>query len=255
MQVYNNKFAKVFDKEYSGFTQSITPYLLHFWENKASDLENTGVLDLCCGTGHLALSFLEKGYSVAGVDCSASMLEIAQLRNINYVKNGKATFIQQDVSQFSNDEKYGLITSTYDSMNHLDDQIALEKCFRAVFKNLVMGGFLIFDLNTRKSLLNWNNISYIERDDLIMLSRGLFDTTDNRALIKISGFVSDSSGLYERFEQSIFNTVYNLQKVKSLLVEIGWREVRFTTIHDLSASIDDPENIGKENEVFVIAKK
>ena len=35
-----------------------------------------------------------------------------------------------DASNFVLDERFGLVVSTYDSLNHLEDEFALQKCFR-----------------------------------------------------------------------------------------------------------------------------
>jgi hypothetical protein len=68
--------------------------------------------------------------------------------------------------------------------------------------------------------------------------------------MKISGFAASSNGSYQRFEETVFNTTYGMERVKEALVGIGWKHVCFARITDLSTSVPDPE---KEPRIFVIA--
>jgi demethylmenaquinone methyltransferase/2-methoxy-6-polyprenyl-1,4-benzoquinol methylase len=59
-------------------------------------------LDLCCGTGDLALALARRGAAVIGLDFSAAMLDVAESRNtIPDSKTGarNPTFIQDDAQQ------------------------------------------------------------------------------------------------------------------------------------------------------------
>ena len=74
----------------------------------------------------------------------------------------------------------------------------------------------------------------------------------DRAWTKISGFLRTGEGLYERFEETAFNTVLGMENVRRALIEIGWREVYFARIQELGIPIENPE---QESRVFIVARK
>jgi SAM-dependent methyltransferase len=249
LQEYNKGFADIYNAKWTGFAQQVAPLILSFYESKPIRKENNSILDLCCGTGQLSLHFLEKGFRVVGLDASEPMLVHARRNAAQYVASGMADFIQGDASNFRLDERFGLVVSTFDSMNHLEDETELRSCFQCV--NVVCDGSFIFDMNTREGLKRWNSIHVDESsgEDLI-ITRGIFDSQSDKAWTRISGFVRQDDGLYERFEQTAYNTVFELEKVKVLLLEVGWKKVHFALAKDLNTPIDEPE---KESRVFIVA--
>ena len=176
--------------------------------------------------------FLEKGYRVVGLDLSDHMLHYAREHARHYIESGKATFIQGDASNFTLDERFGLVVSIYDSLNHLENEQALRRCFQCVYA--VSDGYFIFDLNTRRGLKRWNGIQVDDSDDeMLIISRGIYDGLNDKAWMKISGFVRMPNGLYERFEETVFNTVFEMERVKKALLDVGWKNVYFARIQDL----------------------
>jgi hypothetical protein len=168
-----------------------------------------------------------------------------------YVQSGQAKFVQGDASDFTMDEHFGLVVSTYDSLNHLESEEALRKCFRCVSE--VNAGLFIFDLNTRAGLRRWNSIAVDDGDeDVVLITRGIYDGQSDRAWTRISGFVHRDDGLYERFEETAFNTVFGMELVREALLEVGYREAYFARVQDLHTPIAEPE---KEGRVFIVASK
>lgn len=249
MQAYGKGFARVYNTRWAGFAEQIAPLILNFYAATPIGRANRSVLDLCCGAGHLAVHFLEKGYTVVGIDLSEYMLQYARENASRFLDTGQGTFIQADASDFTLDERFGLVVSTYDSLNHLQDEQALKRCFQCVYA--VNDGYFIFDLNTRSGLKRWNNINVNESgEDALILTHGFYDGSSSRAWTKITGFIAQSTGLYERFDETVFNTVFELERVKTALLEIGWKNVYFARIQDLTAPLTDPE---MEGRVFVVA--
>lgn len=56
-------------------------------------------------------------------------------------------------------------------------------------------------------------------------ARGIFDGVGDRAIMKFTGFVSLADWSYQRFDETVYNTVFELEKVKSLLLEVGWSSI------------------------------
>jgi SAM-dependent methyltransferase len=108
------------------------------------------VLDLCCGTGHLAEALSQRGYSVTGVDGSEAMLAYARENAPN------SSFHLADARSFELNQTFDLALSTYDSLNHVLELDGLRSVFRRVHQVLKPGGRFLFDLNTEAGYMaNW----------------------------------------------------------------------------------------------------
>jgi len=255
MQAYNDSFSRVFNNEFSSFSKRVTPYLINYYEAHQGNLETTNVLDLCCGAGHLANGFLNKGYHVVGVDGSKGMVQCFIKNNSKYIEQGQAVIIEDDITNFRTDEQFGLVVSTYDSINHLENERVLNSCLNSVYKLLIEGGLFIFDLNTRLALLNWNKVCVTENEYLLMVSKGIYDGVGEKAVIRFSGFSKLTCDSYERFDQIIVNTVFKFDRVRAFMLKIGWKNVYFAKIDDLSIPVSDPEKENEENRIFIVAHK
>jgi len=196
MQAYGNAFARIYNQRWIPFARQVAPVLQMYYENSPLGAENRHMLDLCCGTGQLALYFMEKGYQVTGLDLSTAMLELAH-QNATQVEGGdQIRWIQGDAAHFELDEQFGLVVSTYDALNHLPDMDALRNCFRSVARVLLPDGMFIFDLNTRNGLRRWTSISVEDTEEAMIVNRGFYDEERNQALTRISGFWRNPDGIY-----------------------------------------------------------
>ncbi len=235
------------------FAKDVAPRIRAFYEGTPIGHTHNSVLDVCCGAGQLARNFLDHGYQVTGIDLSEEMLQYARENTAPYLQTGQVTLIRADATGFTLDAPVGLAVSTYDALNHLEDLNAVRRCFARVREALVAGGLFIFDLNTRLGLMRrWNKIEVEDREDAVVVVRGIYDGQAARAAIKISGFARTAEGLYERFDEMVFNTVFPMQQVKDALLEDGWQRVHCARIEDLAVPLDEPE---REGQVFFIACK
>jgi SAM-dependent methyltransferase len=252
MQAYGEGFARVYNVRWASFARQAAPYIFEHYRRTRVGQATSTLLDLCCGTGQLALYFLERDFRVTGLDLSTAVLEFARENAADFIGRGAAHFERCDVTRFSMADHFGLVTATYDALNHLESFEALKSCFRSVFAVLLDGGTFIFDLNTRLGLLRWNNINIEENDEALIVTRGLYDGRSERAWTRVSGCVRVGGGLYQRFEETVFNTVYDLAAVERALNDIGWANVHFARLQELSTPLDAPE---REGRVFVVAQK
>jgi ubiquinone/menaquinone biosynthesis C-methylase UbiE len=118
----------VYNKRWTAFAYRVAPVLVEFYASTPVGQANRSILDLCCGTGQLALYFLERGYRVTGIDLSEHMLQYARENASSYVEEGQARFVQADAADFDMDEPVGLAVSTFDALNHLPGPEALQSC-------------------------------------------------------------------------------------------------------------------------------
>ena len=191
---------------------------------------------------------------MVGLDLSEHMIAYARKNNIEYMVAGQADFIQGDAANFKLDQEFGLTVSTYDALNHLPDAGALQSCFHCVFDVLMDGGYFIFDLNTQTGLKQWNGVMVRPGEDVYLINRGMYDEYTIKAWTKITGFVRDdqNDGLYERFDETVYNTVFEMNAVRDWLLEAGFQGIYFAIDGELSTPIENPE---AQNRVFFIAKK
>lgn len=252
MQAYNASFAQVYNMRWGSFSQNLAPRLRVFYESTPAGANHHSLLDLCCGTGHLAQHFLDHGYQVTGIDLSPAMLEIARKNTAPYMITGQATFLQADASNFRIEEQFGLVVSTFDALNHLPDVSSLSSCFLSVYAVLLEGGHFIFDLNTLEGLRHWTGISVEDSRELMLITRAVFDEENRKALMRVSGFLLAENGLYERFEETAYEIAFDLQETKQALQAAGFHNVRFVRSQDFHSIVDEPE---LENRIFVIAEK
>jgi SAM-dependent methyltransferase len=252
MQAYGKPFAKVYNRRWQDYANRIAPLIHAFYESKAPADSRKSLLDLCCGTGQLSAYFLEQGYRVVGLDLSEDMLEYARQKALPYMVAQQAQFIQGDAADYQLDETFGLVVSTFDALNHLPDMDALAGCFRSTLAILDPGGYFVFDMNTRIGLANWNSISLTPGEDIFLLTRGIFDEYTTKAWTKITGFLRNPDGFYERFDETVYNTVFEIQAVCELLLDVGFASVYTASGTTLSTPIAKPES---EAKVFFVVRK
>jgi len=251
VQAYSQEFARIYNAKWSGFAEQVAPKILEFYSSTPTGRKNKSVLDLCCGAGHLAQHFLKHDYRVVGLDLSEHMLGFAHENLARYVESGQCELVRADASEFTLEERFGLVVSTYDSLNHLEDESALQNCIRCV--SAICDGYFIFDLNTRSGLKNWNNVQVDEGDENeLVIARGEYDGQGDKAVMRITCFVRMHDGSYKRFDESVYNTAFSLSNVNGILLDTGWKNVYFARIKDLRSPVAEPES---ENRIFVIASK
>ena len=252
MQAYGRVFAKVYNLLWNDFADGVAPLIHDFYAATAPGQAHQPVLDLCCGTGRLSRYFLERDYRVLGIDLSEHMVAYARENNLEFVVARQAEFITGDAANFEVAEKFGLTVSTYDALNHLLDAESLQGCFQSVYAVLLEGGYFIFDLNTRAGLTHWNGITVRPGEEIYLINRGMYDESTVRAWTKITGFVRDECGLYERFDETVYNTVFAMAEVRAGLRITGFREVYCALVTDLAVPIENPE---AQKRVFFVAHK
>jgi SAM-dependent methyltransferase len=260
MQAYNSAFARIYNQRWADHARTVAPFIRMFYESTEIGAEDRRLLDICCGTGQLAVHFLEHHYRVVGLDLSDAMLDYARQNAARWVEGGQARFVQGDAAAFDLDDRFGLAVSTYDALNHLPDEEALRACSACVHRVLVPGGTFLFDLNTRACLkANWNGVRVQNTEELFLMDSGFCDEQGNKAWVKITGFVRipeaasapedtpvhqgvrRGEGLYERFEQIAYNTIFDLAWVQDALRETGYSHVHCAHLADLSVAVENPE--------------
>ncbi|MBC5638304.1 class I SAM-dependent methyltransferase [Ornithinibacillus sp. BX22] len=246
---YGKSFADVYSKHLIHFSVQIAPRIYKYISTKSNKKE---VLDLCCGTGQLAYYFLTKDFQVTGIDISNDMLYHAKELSKQFIEKGKAEFYNDDARYFSLNKKFPNIVSTYDALNHLEDEQSLIQCFQQVYEHLEDDGIFIFDLNTKLGLSKGGTFIR-EEETLFSVAQSMFEPLRNKAFTRYYGFVkNDDSPDYYKYDEVIYNTIFKMEDVREYLYNAGFGSVEFAHLNNLFKIVEEPES---EERVFIIATK
>ena len=125
------------------------------------------ILDVCCGTGYLAGLLTARGYRVTGIDASPEMIAHAR-ENVP-----DAAFQVADASAFRVLGKFDGAVSTFDSLNHILSEEALQAAFQRTAAALKPGAPFAFDMLLESAYqTDWSDAFSLVRDDHVLLLSG-----------------------------------------------------------------------------------
>lgn len=100
--------------------------------------DGSTLLDVACGTGE-HLRFLEPYYRVAGLDASGAMLRVAR-QKLPWV-----TFYEEDMSCFSLNASFEIISCLFAAVGYLPDEDTLTAAIGQMARHLRPGGLLLIE--------------------------------------------------------------------------------------------------------------
>jgi demethylmenaquinone methyltransferase/2-methoxy-6-polyprenyl-1,4-benzoquinol methylase len=132
----NNLFATI-ARRYD-LINDLQSFGLHrLWKRRVVQLaqikNGDRALDLCCGTGDIALALAQQGAETTGLDFSPQMLEVAENRRLQNLKlkTQNLKFIQGDAQQIPFPENsFDIVTVGYGLRNLTSWEKGLEEMFR-----------------------------------------------------------------------------------------------------------------------------
>lgn len=182
---------------------------------EASGLAGGPHLDVACGSG-LAVEWLRgKGFDSVGVDASLPMLAVGRPRS--------SRLIAGDMRALPFRGNFTLVTSLYDSLNHLLSTRDLRTTFQEVSSLLVEGGIFIFDVNHPAVYPRvWGASEPYESsaDDHHLEIRTRWSPLFGRGVARVSGWARNGDGLVtirERRRQRAWSE----RKLRRALEEAG----------------------------------
>ena len=212
-----DRFAWVYNKHWGGeYAQRVLPILenlvLRHLPAKAR------ILDLCCGTGQLALTLTALGYRVTGLDGSKGMLKFAH-------ENAPAgKFIVADARSFKLPDVHHAVVSTFDSLNHIMTLDELTDVFSNVYAALRKGGLFFFDLNTEEGYkATWHDSFGIVEDNLVCIVRSKYHQEERIAQFDATIFYLQ--GGWQRSDLTLVQKCYSEAEVQSALKIAGFTEI------------------------------
>ncbi|UCD09389.1 MAG: methyltransferase domain-containing protein [Dehalococcoidales bacterium] len=170
------------------------------------------VLDLCCGTGQLASYLSVEGYNVAGIDGSEEMLKYAR-------ENAPGVdFICDDARTFNLPTSFDLVTSFFDSLNHVMTIEELTSVFRNVFSCLLKEGLFIFDMNLEPGFLaKWQGYYGIVEEDHVCLFPQSYDP--EKRIARFDATMFRLSDYWYRSDVTLLEKCYSAEEISNALSE------------------------------------
>jgi SAM-dependent methyltransferase len=189
------------------------------------------ILDVCCGTGHLAGLLTARGYRVTGIDASAQMIAHAR-ENVP-----AAAFHVADASQFKVLGKFDGAVSTFDSLNHILTEDALQSAFQCTAAALKPGAPLAFDILLESAYqTNWaDDFSVVCDDHVLVLSDTDFDFQTRLAQCHITMFRL-LGGVWTRSDVLVHERCYTTGEIDAALSRAGFEGTACYDARDLGMS-------------------
>jgi SAM-dependent methyltransferase len=134
--LYKN-LATVYEAMYQTFINYSEEYI--FYSEILAKYKVHSIVEIGCGTGHLAKHFIKNNYSYRGIDSSDDMLLIAQKNNPNGVfENGL-------MQNFNLQDKVDACVITGRTISYLISHDDVANTFHSIHKNLKPLGIVCFD--------------------------------------------------------------------------------------------------------------
>jgi SAM-dependent methyltransferase len=116
-----------YEEEYNFYSGLLAKYNAH------------SVLEMGCGTGHLAHHFITNKFNYKGLDSSEDMLLIAQRNNPNGI------FVKGKMQEFNLDAKVDASIITGRTISYLLTSTDVATTFKSIYQNLNPQGIVCFD--------------------------------------------------------------------------------------------------------------
>ena len=227
------KFSYYYDElmqtlDYELWFEFITPYLK----------KETKLLDLACGTGSFLMLAYNNGISCYGLDLSETAIEIAKEKakinhfNINYKVS--------DMTNFSYDTKFDIITCFFDSINFLDSKGKINKLLNNVYKYLKDDGYFIFDIFSKYMFNEYVKNSLINDYDTFKINWQT-KKIDSKTLFHDIYIYEDDNTYHETYKEYYYD----------------FNDFDFSNFKIIKIVVDFNDDLQDEDEriIFVLQKK
>jgi len=141
-----SRFPENFDAttEYQGLRYDVDRYI-----DIATAIGNQlDILEICCGTGRVAIPLAVEGHRVTAVDLSAGMLDgfTAKLRCCDKQVQNLLTLVKQDATELDlGEQKFDLSIIAFNSLLCIPDFERQQRCLARIAAHLRSRGLLVID--------------------------------------------------------------------------------------------------------------
>ncbi|MBZ9626236.1 class I SAM-dependent methyltransferase [Clostridium sp. FP2] len=228
------RLSKLYDKDWGKCSSKYTDLISNVIETY--NLNVHSILDVACGTGILASELYSRNFEVSGIDISEDMINVAR-------KNAKGiNFHVADISDFTFDKRFQMITCAFDSINYLTCDVKMEKTLRNILLHLDDNGVFIFDINT-PTLYEERHFGIIDRSfDEIKFKQILEYDKEHKIGKTIFDFGNNES-------ETHIQKAYSVDEMDKFLLKSGFEIINRYKDFNLSP-IDD-----KAYKIFYVVKR
>lgn len=209
--MYYKNFSKVYDKfmehcNYDEWAELIENLV------RESEVSGAKLLDLGCGTGETLLRLKDK-FQCSGLDLSEDMLKIANKK----LKKYQIPLYLGDMCDFNTYEKYDIIVSLFDTVNHLTSLEDLDLLFNCISKNLTENGVYIFDVIDRAFMEKMfpGGVYYDDRKDMTIIWEHFQE--EDLDIIEAVYFVKNRQGHYEKLKEVYEKKIFTEDEIKKFI--------------------------------------
>jgi SAM-dependent methyltransferase len=181
------------------------------------------ILDLCCGTGHLAGLLVKRGFRVAGFDESAAMIALARA----HVPTAEFTVARADA--FRARARFDAAVCTFDSLNHMMD---LAPPMRTAAAALKPGATFAFDVLLEPAYRAAWSYDIVEDDHVLAVSGTPLDRGTGLARCHITTFRREKTA-WKRTDVEIVEKCYSTAEIDTALRQAGFIETACYAAQDL----------------------
>jgi SAM-dependent methyltransferase len=225
-------------------------FLTHVLELRAGDV----VFDQCCGIGSLALPLAGRGYSLIGVEQSASYVERAQRRA--RVRDLDCRFHAADAFEFVPVRRCSAAFNWWTSFGYADTDAENARMLARAYESLAPGGrFALDTMNLTQVLRGFSENVVVRRQtpegEVVLTRRSVLDLPKGRLLKTWSFELSDGS----RTERPSSVRLYLPHSLVELFESVGFREIRcFGSVKGEPIALDSPRLIvvGRKPEMELV---
>lgn len=192
-------------------------YVHGLLERHAGDA--AAVLELGCGTGSFALSFLQRGsFRYLGTDGSEMMIRVA--RRKAEMDGLEARFERANFTDYVVDAPVDVVLLLYDGLNYLLEREPIRELLSCTYRALRPGGVFIVDQSTPSNSVN--NEPFFEDsdrvDDFSYVRRSRYDAESRLHRTTLHLTVGE-----RRFTEQHVQRAYELAEIRPLVEKAGFR--------------------------------
>ncbi|MEG0069745.1 class I SAM-dependent DNA methyltransferase [Cetobacterium sp.] len=209
--MYYKNFAKVYDKfmqhcDYDEWASFVKDLIVE------SKVEGKKLLDLGCGTGETLIR-LKDEFECSGLDLSGDMLTIANKK----LKNKGVKLFLGDMREFNTGEKYDIIMSLFDTVNHLTSLEDLDDLMKSIKENLNPNGIYIFDVINREFMEKMfpGGVYYDDRKDMTIIWEHFQE--EELDVVEAVYFVKNRAGHYEKLKEVYEKRIFQEFEIRKII--------------------------------------
>jgi SAM-dependent methyltransferase len=211
------------------------------------------LLDLACGTGRHAVEFSRLGWTVAGVDYGADLLERARA---NAEAAGvEVAFVEQDMRELDLGEaRFDAITCLFDSIGYPQTDDGIVAVLRGARDHLTAAGVFVAEFLHAPAMIGGYDPVKVRAWDLpgggelLRVSRTRLDLESSVMHVAYDLLELADDGTYQRAGEEQANRYFTVSEMRGLLRAAGLAERGF--VH---AYAEDPAVTGDAWHVLAVA--